>query len=88
MRTTLVIGFCCLSLIAVVLDLLVFRPFPSQVVQSPGPRWIVTVTEIPLVPHDNKGRTGLEPMTGDAVGFSCLLDKDGTPQCYMATRSR
>jgi hypothetical protein len=87
MRTTLIIGFCCLALIAAVLDLLVFRPFPIQA-QSPGPRWIVTVTEIPLVPHNNKGRTGMEPITGDAVGFSCLLDKDGAPQCYMATRPR
>lgn len=86
MRTTLVIGFCCLSLIAVVMDLLVFHPLPSQA-QSPSPRWIVTVTEIPLVPHDNKGRTGMEPMRGDAVGFSCLLDKEGLPQCYIATRA-
>jgi hypothetical protein len=77
----------CLSLIAVVLDLLVFRP-PPTCAQSPGPRWSVVVTEIPLVPHDNKGRTGLEPITGDTVGFSCLLDKDGVPQCYVATRLR
>jgi hypothetical protein len=74
MRTILLSVLCCLSTIALGLDLLVFRPM-TALAQSGS----VRVVEI-----DASGG-GAGPSMGTVVGFSCVLDKDGRTQCYVAS---
>ena len=76
MRTTILISLSCVSLIAVVIDLLIIRPISPP---AGGPAVHVALVRGIDVPKTVK-------VAGDTiVGFSCI-DVSGGVACYIASR--
>jgi hypothetical protein len=77
MRTTLLLTvLCCFLACALVLDVLILRPVTTH---AQGPTTI-RISEV----SSSGGGNGV--IGGTVVGFSCLVDRSGKPQCYIATR--
>lgn len=78
MRTTLIVCLCCVSLAAVALDLLVFRPVTARAQGA-----IIHVAEMRVTTISGQSKLSVD---NDVVGFSCVADRTGEPKCYLATK--
>jgi hypothetical protein len=76
MRNTLIIVLCCVTLLAVAIDMTVLRPLKVRADT-------VSAHIIP-VPIDSSGRIGAQYFGETIIGFSCV---SGNPTvCFLATR--
>jgi hypothetical protein len=79
MRSTLLIALCCVSLIAVVFNLLLIRPVATSATSMRSPD-----VHIAMIRATYALKT--VQLNGDSiVGFSCVGEPEGVA-CYIASR--